>query len=1005
MLSSPVDEIKNRLDIVEVIGGYIKLHKTGANFRAVCPFHSEKKPSFFVSPARQIWHCFGCFPAKSLIKTEKGFHNIEDIKVGQAVLTHQGRYMPVIRTLWRPYKGDMIEIKTRKSNQVVCLTGDHEVYVIKTNNCIHKSRLTRICQWNCKKKHCPQFYLNYKIEKIPARELKKNDFLLYPINQEIKDIEFINLDRYYNRKVSNFGPRIKDFPTKIKIDDNFLRLIGYYIAEGSNHRAYIRFSLGNHEKKFAVEIKNLVKEIFGIKTGIHLREKGLKTGIEVSVCNSKLSNIFENLCGLHAENKHISFEFQYLPLEKQRIILEAIYKGDGYTGKVAKCKKNRKYKTITTISLILAEQIRDILLRQGKSPGFYVEKEKTDKKNVHHKAAFTIHWQENYILNYSQFFQNSQDKTLYWITPIRAIKRKSFEGDVYNLTVAKDHSYMTPNFVVGNCGKGGDIFGFVREVEGVEFGDALRILAQKAGVELKPVSKELKTERTRLYEICELSARFFEKQLEGNKIGDSVKKYLLDRGITEESIKKWRLGYSPDKWQGLSDFLVSQGYQREEIQKAGLVVKNETGNYYDRFRGRIIFPVFDLNSQVIGFGGRVFGEKSKDEIAKYVNTPNTLLYDKSQALYGLDKNKMEIRKKNECVLVEGYTDVILLSQAGYTNVVATSGTALTPYQLKIIKRYSENLLTAFDMDVAGDSATKRGIDLAQTFGFNIKVLLLPEDSDPADIISKNAKDWENILQNSKSIVDFYFDSTFSRHDSKTPEGKKAVSKILLPVIKRIPNNIERSFWVQELSKRLEVKEEAVAEELKKTKLSEEVFGLEKEELINLPQKSRKDLLEERLAVLILRSPENLSYLFDDVLLLLSPQIRQIICYIKENPDFTKAISAGQKVDELRSSPPFANARVIETPELSNELNNLLNELLLKSEIETAGLEINEECKDCLREIKSLEIKNKLNEISKEIKKAEELHESEKLDKLLQEFNQCSKSLCDLEQTLYEKKES
>ena len=164
-------------------------------------------------------------------------------------------------------------------------------------------------------------------------------------------------------------------------------------------------------------------------------------------------------------------------------------------------------------------------------------------------------------------------------------------------------------------------------------------------------------------------------------------------------------------------------------------------------------------------------------------------------------------------------------------------------------------------------------------------------------------------------------------------------------------------------------------------MSEEIFGLEKEELMNLPQKSRKELLEERLTTLILRSPENLSYLFDDALALLSPQICQIICYIKENPDFTKAINTGQK---------------IETPELSNELNNLLNYLLLKSEIETAGLEINEECKDCLREIKSLEIKNKLNEISKEIKKAEELHESEKVQKLLQEFNQCSKSLCDLE---------
>ena len=567
------------------------------------------------------------------------------------------------------------------------------------------------------------------------------------------------------------------------------------------------------------------------------------------------------------------------------------------------------------------------------------------------------------------------------------------------------HSEKKPSFFVSparqiwhcfGCQKGGSIFNFVMEIEGVEFGDALRILAQKAGVDLKPVSKELKTERARLYEICEISTRFFEKQLEGDKAGEAVKKYLLDRGITEESIKKWRLGYSPDAWQGLSDFLVSQGYQRGEIEKAGLVVKNEKGNYYDRFRGRIIFPIFDLNSQVIGFGGRVFGEKSKTEIAKYVNTPNTLLYDKSQVLYGLDKNKIEIRKKNECVLVEGYTDVILLFQAGYTNVVASSGTALTPYQLKIIKRYSENLLTAFDMDVAGDSATKRGIDLAQTFGFNIKVLLLPEDSDPADIIYKNAKEWEKILQNSKSIIGFYFDSAFSRHNSKTPEEKKAVSKILLPVIKRIPNNIERSFWIQELSKRLEIKEEAVAEELKKTKLNQEPFGPEPEQTINLTQKSRKDLLEERLAVLILRSPENLSYLFDDVLALLSPQICQIICYLKENPDFTKAINTGQK---------------IETPELSNELNNLLNYLLLKSEveedksssspfanarvIETAGLEINEECKDCLREIKSLEIKNKLEQISQEIKKAEKEKDTKKINDLTKNFTDTATQLTNL----------
>ncbi|GAG79277.1 unnamed protein product, partial [marine sediment metagenome] len=252
-------------------------------------------------------------------------------------------------------------------------------------------------------------------------------------------------------------------------------------------------------------------------------------------------------------------------------------------------------------------------------------------------------------------------------------------------------------------------------VEGVEFGDALRILAQKAGVELKRQDPKLKTERQRLYEISELACCFFEKQLGESSAGKEAKKYLLDRGIKEESIKKWRLGYAPDIWEGLSSFLVSKNYKREEIEKAGLALKSEkTGSYYDRFRGRIIFPIFDLSSQAVGFGGRIFKQVKRpdgQEEAKYINTPATVLYDKSRILYGLNKTGIEVRKKDACILVEGYVDVIMANQAGFENVVATSGTALTPYQLKILKRYSDNLLTAFDMDIAGDSATKRGIDL------------------------------------------------------------------------------------------------------------------------------------------------------------------------------------------------------------------------------------------------------------------------------------------------------
>jgi DNA primase len=972
---NPIDEIKNRLDIVEVVGSYIKLQKTGANFRALCPFHSEKKPSFFVSPARQIWHCFGCLPAKSLIKTEKGFHNIEDIQVGQKVLTHKGRFMPVIRTLWRPYKGDMVDIKTRKSNETISLTGDHEIYAIKTKNCKFKNRRTRICQWNCKKCKSP-FWKDYRVEKLPAKQLLVNDYLLYPINQEVKDIEFINLNKYYNRRISNYGPDIGEIPTKIKVDEKFLKLIGYYIAEGSNHRAYIRFSLGNNEELFAQEIKDLLENIFKIKTAIHKRKKGNRTGLEITACNSKLSNIFENLCGKGAENKYIPFEFQYLPPEKQRIILDAVYKGDGAEGKVSKCKKDRNYKAITTVSLTLAEQLRDILLRLGIAPSFYIQQAKIDKKNVHHKKAFTVYWQEDYILNYSQFYKDPQTNILYWISPIKDIKKRYFEGDVYNLTIAKDHSYMTPNFVVGNCGKGGDIFGFVKEIEGVEFGDALRILAQRAGVELKrqtPEYKKWQTERQRLYEICELTTKFFEKQLEESKAGKEAKEYLLGRGIREESLRKWRIGYAPDVWQGLSDFLNSRGYQKKEIEKAGLGLTSEKGSFYDRFRGRIIFPIFDLTSQVVGFTGRVFKERDKVEVAKYVNTPQTLLYDKSRILYGLDKAKVEIRKKDFCILVEGNTDAIMISQAGFENVVATSGTALTPFQLKILKRYSDNLFTAFDMDVAGDAATKRGVDLAQLQGFNVKVVTLPQGMDPAEVLQKNPEDFEKYLKEAKSILDFYFESTFSKFDKASPEGKKEISKILLPVIKRIPNRIVQSHWVGELAKKLRVNEEDIEEELKKIKLGseDEVYGLEPEEIKNIPPKSRKELLEERLVTLILRLPENLEIIQKNQITYFSPQIREILINLKANP----------KLDPKKLTP---------------ELANLFNYLSLKSELEEIEeKDVIPEIEYCLKEIQSLEIKNKLDQISKDLKKAEEEKDAKRINDLTQKFKDTASQLTNL----------
>jgi len=982
-MANQIEEIKNKLDIVEVIGSYIKLKKAGANYKALCPFHSEKKPSFFVSSSRQIWKCFGCFLPGTLIKTERGFHPIEEIQHGQKVLTHKARYMPALQTL-RSYKGEVIDLKVRKSNKIISLTPDHKVFVIKIKHCKYKGQKTKICQWNCEKcKRSGPPFLHYRIEKLPASQLLKDDFLLYPVCQVVKDLKVIDLEKYYNRRISKYGKEIKEIPIRIKVDEKFLKLLGYYIAEGSNHRGYIRFSLGDREKDFTEEIKSLVKELFGIKAGIH-RRKRRRTGLEISACNSKLSNIFENLCGKGNEDKHIPFELQYLPPEKQRIILDAIYRGDGTQGKVSKCKKDRKYKEIKTTSLILAEQLRDILLRLGITPGLYIKQERVDKKRIHHKKYFRINWQENYILHFSHFCRDSETNILYWALPIREIKRRYFEGDVYNLTVAKDHSYVANDFVVGNCGAGGDIFKFVMMMEGVEFGDALRILAKRAGVTLRRQDPRLKTERRRLYEICELACQFFQKQLE-SEVGKKAKDYLLKRGLKEESIKDYRLGYAPDAWRGLSDFLISRGYESEEIIKAGLAIKStkyevqstnkkeassklQTSDFrlqvYDRFRGRVMFPVFDLNSQVVGFGGRILPQKKEElekEIPKYMNTPNTLLYDKSRILYNLNKARMAIRKKDFCILVEGYFDTILSSQAGFGNIVATSGTALTDYQLKLLKRYSGNLFTAFDMDIAGKLATKRGIDLAQLRGFDIKVILMPKDSDPADIISKSSKQWQGLIQKAKSILEFYFESALSHFDKEALEGKKKISKVLLPVIKRIPDKIEQSFWVEQMSKVLAIKEEAIFEELKKISLDLPEIS---SDFIKRPEKSRRELLEERIGILTLLEPENLELITKEEIPLFSQKFSKLISHLKKD--------AQKKVKDP-------------------ELQELINFLSLKGEVEEE-VEVPEDFKRCLKEFRNLSTKEKLDEISGQIKEAEVENDFSKVKKLIQKFNLLAKKI-------------
>ena len=523
------------------------------------------------------------------------------------------------------------------------------------------------------------------------------------------------------------------------------------------------------------------------------------------------------------------------------------------------------------------------------------------------------------------------------------------------------HSEKTPSFFVsptrqtwhcfGACSKGGDIFRFIMEIEGVEFGDALRILAAKAGVELKKrsiQSDQWRTEKQRIYEICEWSARFFEKCLE-TETGRKVEQYLLERGINKESVKEWRIGYSPNNWDSLINFLEKKKYTQQEVNKAGLVVQKEgTSRYYDRFRGRIMFPIFDFNHQVVGFGGRIFGS---DKEAKYLNTPNTLIYDKSKTLYGLNKARSEIRKKDSCILVEGYTDVIMSSQAEVNNVVSTSGTALTSLQLDILKRYTDNLITAFDMDTAGDSATKRGIDLAQEKEFNIKVALMPEKLDPADLIKKDPDKWKEITDKAVSIIAFYFETAFSQFDSSLPENKKKIALMVLPVIKKISSEIEKDFWIQELAQKLKVSQESIIKELEKVK--QEISFLDKEEK-KVVVRNRKNLLEEKVMTLLVNNPK-----------------------VAQGKDFSFLSQENCQLIDFACD---------QKKDCSEEIKAKMEYFCLKAEIESNSDEAEKEINSCLSEIKIMSIKEKLNQISEQMKEAESKNDKDQLKELSKEFN-------------------
>ena len=444
------------------------------------------------------------------------------------------------------------------------------------------------------------------------------------------------------------------------------------------------------------------------------------------------------------------------------------------------------------------------------------------------------------------------------------------------------HSEKTPSFFVfpergtwhcfGGCGIGGDIFSFVMKKEGLDFGATLKLLADRAGVKLESRHKEQTKEDglDRLYEINEAAAAYYHDILVNGKTGEPVRHYLNKRGIAKEAIEEFQLGLSLPNWDALSRHLAARGYKVDEMVRAGLVVAREDGGHRDLFRNRLMIPIRSQTGRVAGFGGRVLDSGQP----KYMNSPQTPVFDKSGLLYGLDKAKKSITENDLAIIVEGYMDVIAAHQYGSKNVIAPMGTALTSKHIALIKKLTKNIALALDSDAAGEQATLRGLEVARLalskavdirnkehgllpgdsqMEGSLKVILMPSGEDPDEVIQNHPNVWDRLVKEAIPVMEYFFKAGTAKFDLKTNNGRSAFIDQLLPRLMETQDGAEREIYFKKLSNELGVSEKTLIDRAAQIQPTKREKG---SKAVSIPGLAlSKYPLEEYCLVLLLQKPD------------------------------------------------------------------------------------------------------------------------------------------------------
>lgn len=550
------------------------------------------------------------------------------------------------------------------------------------------------------------------------------------------------------------------------------------------------------------------------------------------------------------------------------------------------------------------------------------------------------------------------------------------------------HSEKSPSFMVSSerqsykcfgCGEGGDVFTFLQKYEGMSFLESLEILSARAGVQLeeyRPSTQDLK--RKKLLEVLHLASEYYSWVLDNHKVADIARRYLEKRGITAEAIKTFQLGYAPNNWHSVSTFLIDKkGYSQEDLYDVGLIIQSEKG-FYDRFRGRVMFPLRDNKGSVVGFSGRTLS-KDKEE-AKYINSPETRLYSKGNMLYGFYENRSYVRKDNKIILVEGELDMIPSWQAGVRNVVAIKGSAFTEEQARLIARHTQNIVVALDADMAGQEAIKRAVRIADLLDLRISIVQIKKGKDPGDVVSESAADWRNMVKGSVSYYEFLLDSLIARNDVTTGEGVQVVTDEFVSALTGISNIVVRAHYVKEMAKRLSVPEESVYGEIDREMKKLQLNTLrEKVKDIEVSSVSRRERVEEYLLSLSLQRYSDIKSELKEVdySWFLSLTVKKVI---KKLAQWKKDIL---DIAKFGSKFPPELQETIDTAYL-RDLSGVENGATSKKEfIKSLG------------EVATLSIRDSMHKLTDKIAEAEQAGKDSKLKQLQEEFSNLSKQLASL----------